>query len=190
VYKRLKELRAMDYSELIRNIPRSKWNIKNKILLWQIKPKTAQKLYRLTKLKQPKLILELGTSAGFSTLILKKAAPKAEIQTIECVPYRIKLAKESFKGLNIILHEDKIINVLNKWEKKIDFLFLDADKENYLNYVKILIPFLTKNALIVADNVLDNPKKTAEFVKFMKNNFETRVYKLENGVLVSKPKSL
>lgn len=164
---------------------------KNEVLLLQIKKKTEKKIFNLAKKHQPKIILELGTSVGFSSLVLRKASPDAKIYTVECVPYRIRLAKESFSKANvknIVLLEDKIINVLNNWSSKnIDFVFLDADKENYEVYVKIILPFLSKKAVIVADNVLDNPSKTKNFIEFMKflSGFKTRVYKIDNGVLVS-----
>jgi caffeoyl-CoA O-methyltransferase len=193
INKRLRELRFLDYSDNIRNEKRSNWkNINNKILLWQIKPKTAKKIFNLTKKFKPKIILELGTSAGYSSLVFAKACLKTKIYTIECVPYRIKLAKESFIKTNlnerIILYENKINDVLKNWNKKIDLLFLDADKDNYINYTKKLLHFLNKNSIIIADNVLDNPKKTQIFINFMRSlkNFKTIIYKIDNGVLVSK----
>lgn len=196
INKRLNELRSLDQSEDIRNTLKRYWKIKEKkTLLWQIKPKTAKKIYNLSKKQQPKLILELGTSAGYSTLIMAKATTeKTKIHTIECIPYRIDLAKESFEKTNlknrIILHEGKIKDIIEKWDtkNKVDLLFLDADKENYLDNTKKIIPFLSKNAIIIADNMLDNPKKTEEYIKYVKSlkEFSTKVYKIDNGVLVAK----
>jgi predicted O-methyltransferase YrrM len=191
INKRLKELRSLDASEKIRNLPRREWNSRNEILLWQIKPRTEKKIFNLARKHKPKIILELGTSAGFSTLILRKAVPEALIHTVECVPYRLALAKESFfktKTKNVVLHEDKILNVLRNWSLKgVDFVFLDADKEHYELYIKLILPFLSKNAVIVADNILDNPSKTKKFIDFMMalKNFKTKIFKLDNGVLVS-----
>lgn len=183
----------MDFSEKIRNEKRSQWvNINNKILLWQIKQKTEKKIFYLTKKFKPKIILELGTSAGYSSLVFAKAYSKSKIYTIESVPYRIKLAKESFNVTNlnqrIVLYESKINDILKNWNKKIDLLFLDSDKVNYTLYVKKLLPFFSNKCIIIADNVLDNPIKTKDFVIFMKSlkNFKTSVYKIDNGILVSK----
>lgn len=200
INKRLKELQELDQSKDIRNKLKRDWEIKEKkTLLWQIKKETAKKIYNLIKKHKPKTILELGTSAGYSALIMAKANPNAKIHTIECIPYRIEMAKESFKKTNlekqIIIYEDKIKNVLdtwkktNKWKKnKIDFVLIDADKENYEENTKKIIPFLSKKAIITTDNVLDNIKKTEQYIKYMKTQKElkTRIYNIENGVLIAK----
>jgi len=200
INQRLEELQDLDQSKDIRDKLKRHWDIKEKkTLLWQIKPLTAKKLHDLVKKNKPKTILELGTSAGYSALIMLKANPQAIIHTIECIPYRIDLAKESFKKTNlqnnVIIYEDKIKTILDNWEKKrtwkkhkIDLVFIDADKEYYEENTKKILPFLSRNAIIITDNVLDNPKKTQQYIKFMKSQkeFKTRIYKIENGVLVAK----
>ncbi len=202
INQRLRELEKLDQSSDIRDILKRHWKIKEKkTLLWQIKPKTAKKLHNLIKINKPKTILELGTSAGYSALIMLKANPNAKIHTIECIPYRIDMAKESFKKTkldkNIILHEHKIKHVLDEWTKtkawkknKIDFVLIDADKENYEENTNKILPFLSKKAIIITDNVLDNPKKTEQYIKYMKSqkNLKTTIYKIENGILVAKRK--
>lgn len=200
INQRLQELDMLDQSSDIRDTLKRHWKInEKKTLLWQIKPRTAKKVYRLIKQKKPKVILELGTSAGYSALVMLKANPNALIHTIECVPYRIQMAKDSFNKTktrkNVIIYEDKIKKILDEWIKKkkfqknrIDFVLIDADKEFYEENTKKILSMLSKNATIVTDNVLDNPKKTKNYIKFMKSlkNFKTIVYKIDNGVLVAK----
>jgi predicted O-methyltransferase YrrM len=200
INERLQELEKLDQSKDIRDTLKRHWKIKEKkTLLWQIKPKTAKKLYNLVKIHKPKTILELGTSAGYSALVMMSANPCAKMHTIECIPYRIDMAKESFWKTKIknriIIYEDKIKNVLDMWQKtkkwkknKIDLAFIDADKEYYEENTKKIMPFLSKNAIIVTDNVLDNIKKTQNYIKYMKmqKEYKTRIYSIDNGVLVAK----
>ena len=200
INQRLQELIVLDQSSDIRDTLKRHWKInEKKTLLWQIKLKTAKKVYRLVKQKKPKIILELGTSAGYSALVMLKAKPNALIHTIECVPYRIQMAKDSFSKTktqkSVIIYEDKIKKILDEWIKKkkfqkskIDFVLIDADKEFYEENTKKILPMLSKKAIIVTDNILDNPNKTKKYIKFMKSlkNFKTKVYKIDNGVLVAK----
>ena len=79
INQRLCELEQLDQSIDIRDTLKRHWKIKEKkTLLWQIKPETAKKIYNLVKQNKPKTILELGTSAGYSALIMAKANPNAK----------------------------------------------------------------------------------------------------------------
>lgn len=131
------------------------------IKLWSVPPQSAQLLESLIILTNSKTILEIGTSAGYAALHLAHGASinTGHLYTIEMLPEKAALAKENFQksGIqNITLIEDEASLVLKNWNKeKIDFVFLDADKENYGKYFDLLLPIMNNGGLIVADNIND-----------------------------------
>ena len=85
------------------------------------------------------------------------------IDTIEKVPIRIKCAKENFerygKNDRITLYEGDAVDVLKKLAaegRKYDFIFMDAAKGQYLNFLEPVLDMLTDDGLLVTDNVLQD----------------------------------
>lgn len=131
------------------------------IKLWSVPKKSAEVLENLVILTGAKNILEIGTSAGYSTLYLASGAKfnNGNVYTVELLKEKIDLAKVNFQksGLgNITLLEGEASKILKNWDYgEIDFVFLDADKENYGKYLDLLLPKMKLNSLIVADNIND-----------------------------------
>ena len=90
--------------------------------------------------------------------------------------------------------------MLEKMNKKFDIIFLDADKKNYMNYLKYIPNILNKNGILIADNVLwygkvlgkisEKDKETKsinEFNKKLKNSkqFQTIILPLRDGISIS-----
>jgi len=121
----------------------------------------------LVKMSGSKNILEIGTYTGFSAISMASALPNnghlttidinAELEAI--VNKYIKLSKLNNK---ISYYIGDAINILPTIECNFDFVFIDADKVNYLNYYNLLIDKLPKNAWIIADNVLWSGKVLSE----------------------------
>lgn len=110
-------------------------------------------------LLQPENILEIGTFVGYSAICLAKGLqPTGELHTIEVSPETGTLAKSYFnKGSNhekIILHVGNALDIIPTLDKSWDLVFIDADKTNYINYYKLVLPRLRKGGIILADNVL------------------------------------
>ncbi|MCB9201890.1 MAG: class I SAM-dependent methyltransferase [Flavobacteriales bacterium] len=107
----------------------------------------------------PKNILEIGTFTGYSTLcLLEGLQQNGKITTIDNNAELEGLCKESFEKhkksnlINYLLGDaKKIIPNLND---EYDLIFIDADKENYSNYLDLVKPKLKKGGFILADNVL------------------------------------
>lgn len=118
----------------------------------------------LLTLKKPKAVLEIGTAVGFSSMLMSEYVPDDTIiDTIEKVPVRIKCAKENFEKYHktdrISLIEGDAVDVLKKLAddgRKYDFIFMDAAKGQYLNFLQPVIDMLTDDGLLVTDNVLQD----------------------------------
>lgn len=116
-------------------------------------------LAMLSKLLQPRCILELGTFTGYSALCLAEGlAADGELHTIEGNPEIAFLAKANFASSpfaeQIHLHEGQAEDLLTSLPTTLDLVFLDGDKRGYPNYLPKLIERLSPGGLLLADNIL------------------------------------
>jgi len=124
-------------------------------------------LSMISKLVNPKLIVEVGTYTGYSCLCLAEGLKKnGKIITIEKDEEFASIAKKFFnkskykEKINLIVEDaGEAIEDINE---KIDLAFIDADKLNYTKYYDMLFPKIKTGGLIVADNVLWSGKVTEE----------------------------
>ena len=115
----------------------------------------------LLSIKRPKRILEVGTAVGFSALCMREYLPKSShITTIEKVEMRLKEAGKNLERLDeddrITLLEGDAIEVLKELlikEKSYDFIFMDAAKGQYLNFLPDVIALMADDAMLVSDNI-------------------------------------
>lgn len=126
-----------------------------------MRKQTAAVLRFLIKKDNVKNILEIGTAIGYSALYMAQCDSKVVIDTIEKVPARIEDAKANFSKYDnekrIKLLEGDAIEVLKKLvdEKKVyDFIFLDAAKAQYSEYLPYIRKLMNEEATLVTDNVL------------------------------------
>ena len=124
-------------------------------------------LSMISKLVNPKIIVEVGTYTGYSCLCLAEGLKKnGKIITIEKNEEFASIAKKFFdrskyKEKISLLVEDAT-SAIENINEKIDLAFIDADKLNYTKYYDMLFPKLKAGGLIVADNVLWSGKVTEE----------------------------
>jgi len=115
----------------------------------------------LMKMHQPKKIIEVGTAIGFSALLMSEYAPKdCKIITIEKYEKRIPIAKENFlkngKADQITLLEGDAAEILKELQEPVDFIFMDAAKGQYINFLPDILRLLNPGGLLVSDNVLQD----------------------------------
>ena len=152
----------------------------------------------LLKSIRAKRILEIGLSHGYSTLwfadaILSENFQDAGIITLENDLSKIKIAKENFvkAGIenNVIIKQGDGIMILNemldnfnKTQQKsyFDFVFIDADKENSINYFELCFPMVRKSGIIAADNISDM-REMEEYTKYVKNRLDVQTITLSIG---------
>lgn len=113
----------------------------------------------LSKILNPKHILELGTYTGYATLCLAEGLQESgTIDTIdineELEEIQNKYFQQSGKRSQIIQHIGNALELIPTLNKKFDLVFIDADKENYINYWNMIVPMMNKGGVLLSDNVL------------------------------------
>lgn len=124
-------------------------------------------LSMLSKIINPKSILEIGTYTGYATLCMAEGlAENGTIDTIdvneELVDFQRKYFDKSDWANQIIQHLGDALEIIPRLDKKFDLIFIDADKENYINYFHLIIPMMNKGGIILSDNVLWSGKVVEE----------------------------
>ena len=156
----------------------------------------------LLKTMNAKKILEVGMSVGFSTLWFADAilANNGKIVTIEENQDKIVRAKKNFEeagvSAQIEIQEGKALQILHRLatseseQQQFDFVFLDADKENNIEYFDLVLPLVRVGGIIATDNILypeefrPEMKKFTEYIK-SKPNVQTMTLDLGNGEEIS-----
>ncbi|WP_417196796.1 O-methyltransferase [Bizionia sp.] len=116
-------------------------------------------LSMISKLINPKTILEIGTYTGYSALCLAEGMQKeGELHTIdineELVDFQRKYFDKSEFGKQIHQHLGNALDIIPTLNKTYDLVFIDADKENYSAYFELIIERLNPGGIILSDNVL------------------------------------
>lgn len=165
-------------------------------------------LSMISKLTKPKYILEVGTYTGYATLCLAEGIrDSGELHTIDNNEELYNFQREYFNksgyGDKIFQHLGNAIDLIDTINLKFDLIFLDADKENYTNYLELLANKLNTNGVLITDNVLwsgkviksisDDDLSTQEIDKFNKlinqrSDMETIILPIRDGISISRKK--
>ena len=159
----------------------------------------------ISKIKSPEKILEIGTYTGYSTICLAEGLSKnGKIDTIDKNEELIKIQNKYFEKSGfrnkIIQHTGDALDILKNLNEKYDIIFIDADKENYINYFNQVSNKLSKNGIIISDNVLWSGKvldsnqmdeETSTLVQFNKiinddKRFKSIILPIRDGISISR----
>ena len=163
-------------------------------------------LSMISKMKSPSCILEIGTYTGYGTLCLAEGLLNGgKIFTIDRNEELLKIQNKYFKMSG---KRDKIIqltgnakDILENLDESYDIVFIDADKENYIEYFNLVSERLNNNGIIISDNVLwsgkvlntpsKNDEETNILIEFNKTlnedkRFETIILPLRDGLSISR----
>lgn len=163
-------------------------------------------LSMLSKLIRPLNILEIGTYTGYSALCLCEGMQENGIlHTIdikeELVDFQRKHFDKSPWGNQIVQHLGEALDIIPTLDLKFDLVFIDADKESYINYFELIVPKMNKGGIILSDNVLWsgkvleplNPKDIStkillDYNLLLKNDprVETVLLPIRDGLTVSR----
>ncbi|WP_332021148.1 O-methyltransferase [Kaistella sp.] len=155
----------------------------------------------LSKMLKPEKILEIGTFTGYATLCLAEGLAKnGKITTLDVneelayLPKKYFAESEFSEKINFRLQDAK--DFLNETEEVFDLVFIDADKENYAEYFRLIKPKVKSGSVIMFDNVLwygkvleENPKQeSTKKIKELNDSvaqdtdFENLILPLRDGV--------
>ena len=161
-------------------------------------------LTMISKMLKPSNILEIGTFTGYSALCLAEGLqPNGELHTIEMDE---ELEEIITKYINLSEHKEKLhlhignaLEIIPKLNKTWDLVFIDAEKTEYLQYYKMVLPSVKNGGFLLIDNVLWNGKviepiakndtdtqAIVEFNRFIKNDYrvKTLFLPLRDGLLL------
>lgn len=179
-----------------------------------IRKETQSFLKVLLMIKKPVRVLEVGTAIGFSALLMCEYLPEnGHITTIEKYEKRIPIARENFKRAGkedrITLIEGDALEVMRSLEGPFDFIFMDAAKGQYIHYMPEAIRLLSKDGVLMSDNVLQDGdiiesrfaverrnrtihSRMREYLYELKHNdqLQTSVIPLGDGVALSVKKTM
>ena len=114
----------------------------------------------MMRLCKPNNTLEVGAAVGFSALLMSEYAPEAHITTIENYEKRIPIARENIakagKSASIDLIAGDATEILSTLNGTYDFIFMDAAKGQYINFLPEIMRLLSKGGILVSDNVLQD----------------------------------
>lgn len=115
-------------------------------------------LQSVSAMLQPRRVLEIGTFTGYSAICLCKGlASGGKVHTIEVRAEDAALSQQNFAlaGVvdKVILHLGNAADIIPFLEETWDLVFIDADKPNYINYYRMVLPQVRKGGVILADNV-------------------------------------
>ena len=155
----------------------------------------------LSKMMQPKSVLEIGTFTGYATLCLAEGlAKEGKITTLDVnedlayLPQKYFNESEYSAQIDFRIQDAKVF--LKETNEIFDLVFIDADKENYVEYFKLIKPRLQSGSVVMFDNVLwygkildENPKmKSTQNIKELNDlvaqdeDFENLILPLRDGV--------
>ncbi|MEN6566834.1 MAG: O-methyltransferase [Veillonellales bacterium] len=173
-----------------------------------ISPAGASLLVETVRRRRPSSVLEIGTAIGYSTLLIAAQLPsQAKIVTIEQNPERARLARQYLRQAGkldqVTILIDDAGEAIPRLDRTFDFVFIDAAKGQYLDYLQKVVDKLMARAVVIADNIffrglveenMDPPrryrtivKRLRQYIDFitMDQRFITDFYHVGDGIAVS-----
>lgn len=165
-------------------------------------------LSMISKLINPKNILEIGTYTGYSALCLAEGMQSSgELHTIdvneELIDFQRKYFNQSDYGKQIYQHLGEATDIIPSLNTTFDLVFIDADKPNYVNYFHTIIGKMNSGGIILSDNVLwsgkvlqplkPNDESTRVLLEYNKllnedSRVETVLLPIRDGLTISRVK--
>ena len=182
--------------------------IKNNVPI--IRDETKSFIRMLLNLKEVSNVLEIGTAIAYSTLVIHREKQNAHIVTIEDYEKRIEEAKANIERyfdrdkVELIEKDAGVYLNENKAEEIFDFVFLDAAKAQYINWLPDIKRLMKKGAILLADNIFKDGeileskylikkrdrtihKRMRDFLHTLKKDkdLDTYLYNVGDGISVS-----
>lgn len=174
--------------------------------MMNVGPDQGKLLYLLAKLINPQRVLEVGSYFGYSSVWLARALPSgAKLHCVEVSEPQCRVLEKTFieAGLQdlVDVHQGSGVDLMQKFineKKSFDLIFIDADKKNYPNYLKLADQLLISGGVLLVDNCLWNNKvlesnpdeQTRAIQKFnldlaSHKNFESTLITIQDGLVLA-----
>ena len=90
-------------------------------------------------------------------------------------------------GSAIVILEDILDEINSNKREKFDFVFIDANKKEYIEYFKLIDKMLAPNGIVLADNILSHYEKVEDYVNFLfeNENYQSQILELGTGMMLS-----
>ncbi len=157
--------------------------------------KTAVLINTFIKMMRVKNALEIGTSNGYSGIWIAKALKQTggKLTTIEYYDKRQSVAIANFEKCGVVdivrPLQGSACEILESLapEEKFDFVFIDANKREYVKYFELVKPHLTEKALIIADNITSHAEKVQTFIDAVDadDEFQYEIVEVPGGILIA-----
>lgn len=174
---------------------------KTKNSFWNLDRECANFLNTLIKIKNAKNVLEIGTSNGYSGIWILEALKetKGKLTTVEYWEKRQSVARANFLkcvpevyaeskiGAAVIVLEDMLDEIKQNKREKFDFVFIDANKKEYIEYFELIDKMINKGSVILADNILTHYKKVEDYVNALFDNpsYQSQILPFGAGMMLS-----
>jgi predicted O-methyltransferase YrrM len=150
-------------------------------------PERGRVLVQEIRKAKPKRVLEVGTLIGYSVILMGKELDKsAQIITIEIHAEEVKIAEENIRKAEIPAKIEVItgnaVQVIPQLEGAFDFVFIDAEKTEYLAYLQLAEDKLHKGTVIIADNAGIFANKMADYLDYVRNSGKYRSRYVPMGI--------
>lgn len=168
---------------------------------WNLDRNCANFLNILIQIKQAKRVLEIGTSNGYSGIWILQALKKTggKLTTIEFWEKRQSVARKNFSmcvpdvpvepkiGSAVVVLEDLLEEIQKGKREKFDFIFIDANKKEYIKYFELVDKMLEHKGVIVADNILSHYKKVEDYVRTLnsRDDYQSQILQMGTGMMYS-----
>lgn len=153
---------------------------------------TAELIRALIVGRQPRRILEIGTSNGYSTIWLATSvAPGGRVTSIDRDPRKLELAKKNLERAGLLdrveLRRGNASQIVGGIDGPIDVVFFDADRFSAPEQLALLLPKLSPDALLLADNALSHPEEIAGYLAEVRKlvDFEHTIVSVGKGLSVA-----
>lgn len=195
----IKKVNETCFDEITENI--LKELEKTRTDFWNLDRQSANFLNTLIKINKSKNVLEIGTSNGYSGIWILKALleTNGKLTTIEFWEKRQSVARANFKtccpdakvepkiGSAIVILEDMLDEINANKREKFDFVFIDANKKEYISYFNLIDKMIAPNGIILADNILSHYEKVQDYVEnlFNRDDYQSQILELGTGMMLS-----
>ncbi|MBQ9150065.1 O-methyltransferase [bacterium] len=196
----IKKVNELCFDETTKNI--LKELEKTRTDFWNLDRQSANFLNTLIKINNSKNVLEIGTSNGYSGVWILKALKETngKLTTIEFWEKRQSVARANFKtccpdvivepkiGSAIVILEDLLDEIQKGKREKFDFIFIDANKKEYISYFNLIDKMIAEKGVILADNILSHYEKVQDYVEnlFNREDYQSQILDLGAGMMLSR----